>query len=420
VKGTWSPTVALSLSILALAAITTPSAAVTYVVKPDSTGDFPTIQDAVEAAADGDEIVLADGVYRGYGNRNIDYLGRAITVRSMSGNPDLCAIDLEWTYCECIVFQSGETEASVLEGVSVLRSDDGVICVFCKFPGAIHIAGASPTIRNVTVSECSGDGIYVDGGAPVLEDCSIVNNYGTGLSLMSASATITGGVIAANSSSRSHGGGMFLSGSDATIENCDIRRNSAYFAGGPHRGGGIFIGRGAPVIRNSVIAENWATHEGGGIYAASGASGPEIVGCTIASNEAATGGGIYVRGDYHGAPGVAVLERTILWGNCASVEGREAYVAAAFTAEFQCSDVDSAGVAGPGSVVWVADNLFTDPLLCEPADCPLVPSIDGVYSLRKGSPALNAPNCGLIGALGVGCLVSVEASSWARIKAQYR
>src|SRR5690606_4749186 len=45
-------------------------------------GEYATIQAAINAAADGDEIVLAPGVYTGWGNRDLDLWGKAIVVRS--------------------------------------------------------------------------------------------------------------------------------------------------------------------------------------------------------------------------------------------------------------------------------------------------------------------------------------------------
>ena len=49
---------ALLLSVGASASI-----AATYTVLPDGSGDYPTIQAAVDAAAAGDEVVVAAGLY---------------------------------------------------------------------------------------------------------------------------------------------------------------------------------------------------------------------------------------------------------------------------------------------------------------------------------------------------------------------
>ena len=56
--------------------------------------DYPKIQTAINFAEDGDVIVVSDGVWKGAGNKNIDFLGLAITVRSKNG-PENCIIDCE-------------------------------------------------------------------------------------------------------------------------------------------------------------------------------------------------------------------------------------------------------------------------------------------------------------------------------------
>ncbi len=63
----------------------------TFYVDPNGTGDYPTIQAAVDAAADGDEIILANGVYSGEGNRGM-FVDKSITIRS-NGDPNKCVID---------------------------------------------------------------------------------------------------------------------------------------------------------------------------------------------------------------------------------------------------------------------------------------------------------------------------------------
>jgi hypothetical protein len=91
--------------------------ACTYVVDPYGTGDYPTIQAAIDAAEDGDIICLADGTYTGNGNRDIDFRGQAITVRSHSGDPDQCIIDCEGSHAEPhrgFRFHHGESTDSVL------------------------------------------------------------------------------------------------------------------------------------------------------------------------------------------------------------------------------------------------------------------------------------------------------------------
>lgn len=46
---------------------------------------YPTIQAGVNAAANGDTVLVADGTYSGDGNRDIDFHDKNITVKSVSG-----------------------------------------------------------------------------------------------------------------------------------------------------------------------------------------------------------------------------------------------------------------------------------------------------------------------------------------------
>jgi len=70
--------------------------ATTYLIEPDGTGDFPTIQDALFAAASGDTVALADGTFTGAGNRNLNFVGKSLVVRSQSGLPNTCTIDCQY------------------------------------------------------------------------------------------------------------------------------------------------------------------------------------------------------------------------------------------------------------------------------------------------------------------------------------
>jgi len=47
-------------------------------VRPDGSGDYPTIQAAIDDCNDGDIIACANGVYTGPGNRDIDFNGKVI------------------------------------------------------------------------------------------------------------------------------------------------------------------------------------------------------------------------------------------------------------------------------------------------------------------------------------------------------
>jgi predicted outer membrane repeat protein len=188
----------------------------TYLVKPDGTGDFPDIQAAIQAAAAGDVIELADGVFTGAGNRDIRYMGKAITLRSRSGDPRSCTID-----CQCPAsgshrafdFNHHEGSSSILEGVTITNAS-------YYWGGGIHCLGegTSPRISrcvflNNQSPESEGGGICCDGDpSPLISDCLFAGN--------SASA---GGAISVTN-------GYAIAG--PTITGCTFYENSADWLGG--------------------------------------------------------------------------------------------------------------------------------------------------------------------------------------------
>jgi hypothetical protein len=126
-------------AVLLTTVLAVPSLAATYVVRPDGTGDYATIQDAIGACGNGDIIELTDGTFRGPGNRAISYQGKAITVRSQSGDPRVCIIDCEHA-AQGFSFTGGLGPASVLEGVTITNGQ-------ASSGGAMYFSAASPTIR---------------------------------------------------------------------------------------------------------------------------------------------------------------------------------------------------------------------------------------------------------------------------------
>ena len=73
------------------------TAARSWRVEPDGTGDAPTIQAAIDSLYNfGDDVIeLVDGVFTGPGNRDLFGGGWSFVIKSQSGDPTSCIIDLQ-------------------------------------------------------------------------------------------------------------------------------------------------------------------------------------------------------------------------------------------------------------------------------------------------------------------------------------
>jgi len=114
----------------------------------------PTIQAGIDAAVDGDTVLVAAGYYTGEGNRDIDFLGKAIMVVSEHG-PYSTSIDCEGSEEDphrAFLFQTGEVTSSVLKGFTIKGSYCSNSLPDC---GAIFCDNSSPTIRGIIL-----EGLY--------------------------------------------------------------------------------------------------------------------------------------------------------------------------------------------------------------------------------------------------------------------
>lgn len=281
--------------------------------------EYATIQAGIDAAVDGDTVLVADGTYTGSGNRDIDFEGRAIVVMSENG-PKATVIDCEGSEQEPhrgFYFHSGEGSSSVVRGFTITNGKvHGSWPMACG--GAILCVGSSPTIIDDVIT---GNVAQIDGGGIACETGSaaaIVGNviggnrasWGGGiLAFHFASPRIIGNTIRENAACWGGGIGCFSACSPAISGNSVIRNGATF-------GGGILVSGGShPEMTANTIYANVADEYGGGIYC-TGHCGPTIEGNTITRNLAAIGGGLASLDESY----PAVLN-SIFWGDSAGLGG---------------------------------------------------------------------------------------------------
>ncbi len=338
----------------------------TWIVDHAGGGDFPTIQEGIDAAADGDTVLVREGTYAGTDNVNLSFDGKAITVRSEKGEGSTI-IDGEFQH-RGVVFNNGEGSDSVLEGFTIRKG-------FTIYDAALLITSASPTIRYCRIESTAcykrGAGIKIhEFSSPTLDHCTVtgtrsmtmdaVGVYITGYS----SPTLTNCTIT-NNLDGTEGGGIHVGASPlTTMENCTISGNASV------EGGGLFCKTNSYLtITNCLISGNTADFGGGGVQSYYNSS-LTFTNTTISGNSAGyLGGGISLF--YYSS---ATVTNGILWENSAP-DGAQAHVyggTVPSTLTIGHSDIQGgeAGVyaASGSTLIWGEGNIDSDPLFVSGPD----------------------------------------------------
>jgi hypothetical protein len=403
----------------------------TITVDNDGPADFNNIQAAIDDSNNGDTIIVSDGTYTGYGNRDIDFLGKEITLRSVNG-PEHCIIDCNGTESEPhrgFYFHNGEDSNSVLHGLTITNGYGPNNGDLFSHGGAIYCIGASPTISHCTFTgnwaefgggiECRqsnacilnsiftdnfanswGGGLCFREGNPIISHCIISNNTsvreGGGIDYGgNQNPTISHCIISDNSSVTDGGGGISLffgiGTTAARISNCKISRNSADYSGGGIRLHGPLTHGALPnvTITNCIIMENSDEYSGGGGIACWGGN-LLVNNCTISANtigQSKVGSGIYCD-----ASNVRITN-SVLWSPIYGCE-----IVLFFTLvglpghtflEILNSDVDGGQAevyVGPYDCTlnWGVGNINADPCFSDPCN--------GDYHLKSQAGRFDANN----------------------------
>jgi hypothetical protein len=355
-------------------------------------GDYNNIQAAVNAAMDGDVVSIADGIYSGSGNFNINFVGRSITVKSVNG-ADNCIIDCQG-WGRGVLLYRGETVT--LEGLTVKNAqatNENGGGVYCK-DSVLIVTGC------IFVNGFSGKGgaVYSENSFAFFTDSRFTNNAadqgGAVYSKSLSSCYFTNSVFSGNIADI--GGATFSYGSSSSFTGCTLSDNQALNG----RGGAVYSYQTTssdPVsssFANCNFSNNQTTNgEGGAVYVYSGSAGStlSISRCEFAGNQAgsysggalyfnyltqtaiseskfmgnqaANGGAIYARYSSHNNS----FSRCVFIGNSASYDGGGVFSnLRSYTggAEFSnCLFINNSADQGRGGAVFSSpesDNYYRD------------------------------------------------------------
>ncbi|GJM23159.1 MAG: hypothetical protein DHS20C15_30740 [Planctomycetota bacterium] len=354
--------------------------------------DHVAIQAALVAAQPGDTVLVAPGTYA----ENLDFLGKALTLRSEAG-PEHTILDAGGLD-HGVRFENGETPDALLQGFTVRNVN--------PTPGhhAVFVNGASPTLRDLILRDNHISGgmcgeILSGGGLALIDSATQAFNL----------SVTDNSLVAACTKTFLFSPGIVVRGdSNVLIDGGEVRRNITGF--GVPLGGGVTVTGGHATLRGLAIEKNSQT----GILVTDFGPGPTpsalLEDCRLVRNgvNGSVGNGVEV------SSGEVVLRRCVLARNSAS--GAEAGGGGALTLE-HCTVWGNtfSGVTGfflspppvlRHCIVWNDDvgagssasmdinysviaggwpgvgNLDADPLLRDPAA--------GDFTLLGGSPAIDA------------------------------
>jgi len=179
----------------------------TITVDCNGPSDFNDIQAAINDANDDDVVIVADGIYTGAGNRDINFNGLAITVKSENG-PENCIIDCNGTEAEPhrgFRFDSGEDANSVLDGFTITNG----------------------------YAEDGGGGVYCSSSSPTISSCILTGNFagfgggGMVIAYRDSDPTLTNCTFSGNSAGACGGAILLVDGCKTTLINCILWGDNA-------------------------------------------------------------------------------------------------------------------------------------------------------------------------------------------------
>lgn len=416
--------------------ISSAAASAETLIVPD---DYSTIQQAVEAAGQGDTVLVRPGLYES----DLDFTGRSLRIVSVAGPSATTIESLNDTQPVASIKLLGD-ESVLLEGFTVVQGrylhpallirGGSVTIRDCDFPtingvAAIDAGGAEVqlercriwghqlairatstrlTLRDCEISDGLGavpPGIWTNGPYTELDRCLFRSNRVLAASyLPGATIAQSGGQLIARDcvfefNSAQLGGAIALN-CEARITRCRFSGNLAHVIGGAilavgaadvtlrdclfdanraMQGGALGLQHEARVgAVNSVFVENWAQAHGA-LAAVADSAGLALASCTANHPDLPVASRVL---DVGRDAGVGVVN-SVLWGDAASEQ-----IGGAGQAVVMFSDVRG-GAPGVGNIS--ADPLFADVELRLAAGSPCIDAgseteAEGITQDRDGCP----------------------------------
>jgi hypothetical protein len=291
----------LTTTLLAAALLTAAlvGVAVADTITVGSFADYPTIQQGLDAATGGDEVLVMNGTYSGHLNTNLDFHGASIHLRA--DTPWGVTIDCEGS-ARAFLFDDGEDTLAVVDGFTITHGD-------ADAGGAAYVVDSSVKFTTCTFEgnhALDGGAVAADNGAVVLRECTFTandaNHSAGALLLVESVATVSGCTFTGNDcyddwiDERSYGGAARVVGSQTVFNGCTFEENRA------KRGGAISLKRPSDmsvsdcIFRGNVAGSYWTSREGYGAAVHMFGCSPVIDHCWFERNEPTGGGTVW--GDY--------------------------------------------------------------------------------------------------------------------------